>query len=288
MRASRSEIRSRTVDHLRWRHRRAKKTASTAATRWLRRFAPLSAFTFPLGDYGRLGNQLFQIAGTIGIAGRMNARAVFPRQWGYRKYFSLADELFADRITTARCDQAWPLAIGIDSTARVYLQDLGLWGAGLEATRRLLQPSAFAQEATARRCAELLALPSKTALHIRRGDYLTDGSHRPCPPSYYEQAVELIRAEDPSTQLLVFSDEIDWCRRNLALPDAHYVGGNPDWVDLTFMSHCEHHICANSTFSWWGAFLSRNPNPIVPWLIGVTWPLRMQHPPGWREIEIAP
>jgi Glycosyl transferase family 11. len=253
-----------------------------------RRIAPLSTFTFPLGEHGRLGNQLFQIAGTIGIAESMNARALFPKKWEYRKYFSLGDELYADRITIARCDQAWPLAVSIDATARVYLQDLSLWSARREEIQRLLRPSELAQEATARRCSDLLALPSKTALHIRRGDYLTDGSFRPCPPGYYEEAAELIRAEDPATQFLVFSDDIDWCRHHIALPEAHYVAGNPDWLDLTLMSHCEHHICANSTFSWWGAFLSPDPSPIVPWLIGVRWPLRMSHPQGWREIEIAP
>lgn len=287
MRARSAEIRSRAVGHLRWRRDRAKRAASNSATRLLRRIAPLSAFTFPLGEHGRLGNQLFQIAGTIGIAESMDARAVFHRTWEYRKYFSLGDGFFADRVTTARCDQAWPLAVSIDPTARVYLQDLSLWSAGREVVMQLLQPSAFAREVAARQCSDLLALPSKTSLHIRRGDYLTDRSHRPCPPSYYEHAVELIRAEDPSTQFLVFSDDIDWCRRHLPLSEAHYVAGNPDWLDLTLMSHCDHHICANSTFSWWGAFLSQDPSPIVPWIVGVTWPLRMSHPEGWREIEIA-
>ena len=55
------------------------------------------------------------------------------------------------------------------------------------------------------------------------------------------------------------------------------------------MSQCEHHICANSTFSWWGAYLSTDPCPIVPWLTGAFPPaFRIGHPDGWREIEIAP
>jgi hypothetical protein len=253
-----------------------------------RRIAPLSTFTFPLGEHGRLGNQLFQIAGTIGIAETMKAEALFAEKWEYRRYFSLGDDFFADPITIARCDQAWPLAVSIDATARVYLQDIALWDPCREAIERFLRPSELAREVTARRCSDLLALPSKTSLHSRRGDYLTDGSHRPCPLSYYDEAVELIRAENPSTEFLVFSDDIEWCRRNLPLPDAHYVAGNPDWVDLTLMSQCDHHICANSTFSWWGAFLSSDPSPIVPWITGVRWPLRMRHPASWREIEVAP
>jgi len=254
----------------------------------VRRLAPLSTFTFPLGQHGRLGNQLFQIAGTIGIAASLNGEALFPKRWEYRRYFSLGEEFYAGRITIARCDQSWPRATSIDEAARVFLQDLSLWSACRETIHRFLQPSDLAQEVASRRYSDLLALPSKTAVHVRRGDYLTDGSHRPCPLGYYEHAAERIQAEAPSTQFVVFSDDIAWCRRHLALPDPHYVAGNPDWLDMTLMSHCEHHICANSTFSWWGAFLSANPSPIVPWLTGVQWPLRMSQPQGWREIEIAP
>lgn len=282
-----SALSARAIDHLRWRQRRARRTASLATTRAARRLAPLPALTFPLGEHGRLGNQLFQIAGTIGIAESLNGQALFPKRWGYRKYFSLGREFYADRITIARCAQSWPRAISIDETARVYLQDLSLWSACRESINRFLQPSDLAQEVASRRYSDLLALPDKTAVHVRRGDYLTDRSHRPCPLDYYEHATELIQAESPSAQFVVFSDDIAWCRSHLALPDAYYVTGNPDWLDLTLMSHCEHHICANSTFSWWGAFLSSNSSPIVPWLTGVQWPLRMSHPQGWREIEVV-
>ena len=154
--------------------------------------------------------------------------------------------------------------------------------------RRWLQPSELARETAEKRHAELLALPSKTAVHVRRGDFVTNPRHRPCPITFYEQAVELTRAESPSTEFLVFSDDIEWCRRKLGIPEALYVTGNPDWLDLTLMSQCEQHICSNSTFSWWGAFLSTNPSPIVPWLRGVAWPVRMTQPEGWRELEVLP
>ena len=272
------------VDHL----RSTKKAASVGAARIARTAAPTSTLTFQLGEHGRLGNQLFQIAGTIGIAGTKDADAVFRRSWKYRAYFSLPDRFFAGWLTIARSGQAWPYATGIDERARVYLQDLSLWHTCRESIHRWFQPSGRAQEVAAERYFQLLALPSKTCIHVRRGDFVTNRLHQPCPISYYEQAVERIQTEDSSTQFLVFSDDIGWCRQNLSLPGAHYMVGNPDWLDLTLMSRCEHHICANSTFSWWGAFLSTNPSPIVPWLTGVTWPLRMSHPEGWHEIEITP
>jgi len=268
--------------------RSTKRAASVGATRVARTAAPLSTLTFQLGEHGRLGNQLFQIAGTIGIAGTMDADAVFLKSWEYRAYFSLPDRFFAGRLTIARSGQAWPYAIGIDEKARVYLQDLSLWNGCRESIHRWLQPSERAQAVAQQRYFELLALPSKTCIHVRRGDFVTNRLHEPCPIGYYEQAVERTRAKDSSTQFLIFSDDIGWCRQNLSLPSAHYMVGNPDWLDLTLMSRCEHHICANSTFSWWGAFLSQNPSPIVPWLTGVTWPLRMSHPDGWLEIEVTP
>ena len=272
------------VDHL----RTTKRAASIGATRLARTAAPTSTLTFRLGEHGRLGNQLFQMAGTIGLAASMEADAVFLKSWEYRPYFSLPDRFFAGRLAIARSGQAWPYAVRIDEKARVYLQDLSLWHACRESVQRWFQPSELAREVAARQYVELLARPSKTCVHVRRGDFVTNPSHQPCPISYYEQAVKRIQTEDSSTQFLVFSDDIDWCRQNLSLPGAHYMVGNPDWLDLTLMSRCEHHICANSTFSWWGAFLSANPSPIVPWLTGVTWPLRMTHPEGWREIEVKP
>lgn len=258
-----------------------------AATWTARTALPKSSLTFPLGEHGQLGNQLFEIAGTIGIAESRGVDAVFPGSWKYRPYFSLPDRFYGDRLAVARSGQSWPYAISIAEEARVYLQDLTLWQAYRDRIHAWLQPSPVAREAAGEKYADLLELPSKTAIHVRRGDFVTNPRHDPCPISYYEQTIELVQADDSSTQFVVFSDDIEWCRRNLSIPGALYIVDNPNWLDLTLMTRCEHHICANSTFSWWGAFLSENPSPIVPWLIGVTWPLRMSQPEGWRELEVA-
>ncbi len=149
-----------------------------------------------------------------------------------------------------------------------------------------------AQEEAEAKCGDLLALPSKTAVHVRRGDYLRPGMPpplRPCPLSYFEEALRLVLAEDRDTHLLVFSDDIGWCRRNLRLSDAIYVEGNPDWLDLTLMTRCEHHVCANSTFSWWGAFLSEDPSPIFPWFKGTDSEIFQRiHPAHWRKLVVEP
>ena len=99
---------------------------------------------------------------------------------------------------------------------------------------------------------------------------------------YYERAIELVAVEAPSAQFVIFSDDIDWCRKELPvrlpLRDALFISDNPDWLDMALMSRCDHHICANSTFSWWGAFLSENPSPIVPWVTGVSGDIQEMSP----------
>lgn len=170
----------------------------------------------------------------------------------------------------------------------MYLQDLSLWDGRELEIHRLLQPSPLALEAVDAAYSDLLELPSKTAVHVRRGDYLSpEGLLRPAPTEYYALAVEQVLARDPSTQFVVFSDDLDWCRQSLGLSDTVYASSNPDWLDLTLMTRCEHHICANSTFSWWGAFLSGDERPIVPWLRGVLpEAFRRAHPDTWHVIEV--
>ena len=93
-----------------------------------------------------------------------------------------------------------------------------MWEGCRESIDRWLQPSEVARAKAAERYSELLALPSKTSIHVRRGDYLAAPSARTIPNAYYEETVELIRADDPSTQFLVFSDDIEWCRKQLSIP----------------------------------------------------------------------
>ena len=255
-----------------------------------RRAASRSELTFPLGAWGRLGNQLFQIASTYGIARAQRRGVIFRRDWPYLPYFSLPDAWFGPRRVTARCSTAIPFINHIPPDYRVYMQDLELWHGHDQEIRRLLSPSAYAvAEATAMQ-PEVAAMKNKVAIHVRRGDYLNAGArHRPVPLPYYEQAVEEVKSQTSGVQFVVFSDDPDWARKNLPLADAFFVGGNPDWADLTLMALCEHHVCANSTFSWWGAFLADDPQPMYPWMPGVLPEhLHRIYPTNWREIIIEP
>ncbi|MBO7581397.1 MAG: alpha-1,2-fucosyltransferase [Bacteroidaceae bacterium] len=108
------------------------------------------------------------------------------------------------------------------------------------------------------------------SLHVRRGDYLSPKnknlSNGICTIKYYEKAIHHMCAHVEEPIFYVFSDDIPWVRDNLAIHNAVYVSHNQgmdSWQDMYLISKCKHHIIANSTFSWWGAFLGTNQEKIV-------------------------
>ena len=109
------------------------------------------------------------------------------------------------------------------------------------------------------------------SLHIRRGDYLQNPDanfvHGVLDIKYYQEAVKLISNRIGNNfRLIVFSDDIDWAKQNLYFDQQIiFVSGNLEspQQDLYAMSVCDHHIIANSTFSWWGAWLNPSTSKIV-------------------------
>jgi hypothetical protein len=92
------------------------------------------------------------------------------------------------------------------------------------------------------------------SMHIRRTDYLTTGGVHPVQPiSYYQDAVDLIGNKE---KIVVFSDDIEWCKATLPFDNMVFAEGNDELIDLYLMSMCHDHIIANSSFSWWGAWLN--------------------------------
>lgn len=95
------------------------------------------------------------------------------------------------------------------------------------------------------------------SLHIRRTDYVTSNGYHPVQPiEYYKKALDIIGEYD---YIFVFSDDIQWCKDNLNFDNMIFIEGFDDVEDLWLMSLCKNNIIANSTFSWWGAWLNKNP-----------------------------
>ena len=103
------------------------------------------------------------------------------------------------------------------------------------------------------------------SIHVRRGDYVTNSnSFPPVTMDYiYEAEMKISMLEnDRDLPVLVFSDDIEWCKKNFTF-NAEYNEDSNEYTALSKMASCSHHIMANSTFSWWAAYLGFNPDRIV-------------------------
>jgi hypothetical protein len=112
---------------------------------------------------------------------------------------------------------------------------------------------------------------NSVSVHVRRGDYL----HKPimalngvCSREYYEEAIALMEQQHPGASYYFFSDDPEWVKNEIVqfAPNHTIIDhntGNNSWKDMYLMSLCRHNIIANSSFSWWGAWLNRNENKIV-------------------------
>ena len=109
------------------------------------------------------------------------------------------------------------------------------------------------------------------SLHVRRGDYLKAKNYAGlCGLDYYKSAIQYMNDRIPDATYYIFSDDIEWCRKKIApmLDNKKIVyidwnKGTDSPIDMMLMSRCSHNIIANSSFSWWAAYLNSNPQKIV-------------------------
>lgn len=111
---------------------------------------------------------------------------------------------------------------------------------------------------------------NSVALHIRRGDYLKAGCSELftnlCETDYYKTSIDFIKKQVQNPSFYVFSNDIDWCRNNLDIENCTYVDwntGNDSVYDMYLMSKCKYVIIANSTFSFWGAYLNKRAKIVI-------------------------
>lgn len=99
------------------------------------------------------------------------------------------------------------------------------------------------------------------SIHVRRGDYLNLSQYHPVQTlEYYTNALDIIGKYD---KCFIFSDDIKWCKDNLKFHNIVFVEENNEQKAIWMMSECTHNIIANSSFSWWGAWLNSNKEKIV-------------------------
>lgn len=194
-----------------------------------------------IGNGGRLGNALFAIASTIGLALRHGYTPRFPVNWKYRNRFNIPDEWFGEMRSNHSviressyefCDMQ---PVGeICTILNSYLQSPKYWAGYEKEIRQYLTPKGVVPV-------------NALAVHIRRGDYVNNPNYAELPMAYYLNAIEAVGMD-----AWFFSDDPAFIKANF----------QPDYVvcdeitDFQLMCGCSHHIVSNSTFSWWAAYLS--------------------------------
>jgi len=205
-----------------------------------------------LGSYGRMGNQLFQMATTIGHAMRNKDDYTFPT-WSYMKDFNIPITKFKKVIPGKKYEEPHyhhaPIPYWRNMDLHGYFQSEKYWQEFSQSIKQMFMPKHKAQR-----------LVDTTAIHVRRGDYLIHtGCYEILGMIYYENAM----TKTNTSKYLVFSDDIDWCKAHFIGNNFEFSEGNSAPIDLSIMRSCEKCIIANSSFSWWGAYLNDDAKQII-------------------------
>ena len=115
---------------------------------------------------------------------------------------------------------------------------------------------------------EKIRMNESVGVHVRRGDYLdADELYGGiCTDDYYEKAMEVIKSQYPDSHFYIFTNDVLWAKEYMVGEHITVVEGNDElhgYYDMFLMSQCKHNIIANSSFSWWAAWLNENPNKLV-------------------------
>ena len=231
---------------------------------------------------GGLGNQLFQMAAAINLALQNNDIYKFNFRWwpprgGAAEFFQAEHPMtYKDTIyrniphydlthedVPLRCRQRGhhyekiPYPEDMSMIIDGYFSSEKFFIDSEEVIRGLFYPDEDYQEEFRQK---YLHIPeTKVAIHVRRGAMWQDTDHYERvseDKNYYDSAM----AQFKNAIFIVFSDEIEWCKENFEGENIVFSENGTDWEDFYDMVLCDHCIIANSTFSWWSAWLNTNPN----------------------------
>lgn len=250
-----------------------------------------------IGYYGRLGNQMFQYATLLGISKKINCEVGIPtvnskiiKQIALHPSYFKLDEYF--NLSVKRYDSIQPKFVyeyndGNFNENIFKLQDstdiLGYFQSEkyfLHAKEFIVNEFKFKNKQKYKKHKNFISrFDCPVSFHVRRGDYayLTNVYNIDLM-DYYAKSIKIIQElVNTKLDILVFSDDIEWCKSNLTLlnPSMHYISNSvfasDQEDDMMLMSLCNHNIIANSSFSWWASWLNPNKNKIVTapkkWLV---------------------
>lgn len=223
-----------------------------------------------LGNMGRLGNQLFQMAATIGYALDNDKEFCFPR-WAYQDYITIPLGYVLNPITEISEENLryHPLPkVEGDVNIHGHLLSTLYFKHHREMILKYFSLEKKWHNYIEKKYGHILS-KNTCAIHVRRGDYLEPEqlANQGCMIlSYYDEAIETILPNQHPYENITFvicSDDIEWCKKEFKHLNCIFIEGENEIIDLFIMSKCKHNIICNSTFGWWAAWLNKNPDKKV-------------------------
>jgi hypothetical protein len=276
---------------------------------------------------GRTGNNLFQYATGRALAEKHGVSLVMDGSWfnamGWRSVCKLEElpikaRLIRDPTPASRLlrklsgKHRWELAglplyreksddVSFDPDVLNLPRDCALFGyfqswryfAGIEhLLRDEIRLDSRMLDRESAEWAKQLTDSCSVAIHIRRTDYIGNPNTDICGENYYRKAIARIRGSISNPAFFVFSDDPEWCRKTFAESDFRVVNCAASRTDplndMHLMSLAQHHIIANSSYSWWAAWIGKKENQRVlapdPWLVGIRSPMEDRFLEGWEKI----
>lgn len=218
-----------------------------------------------LGKLGNLGNHLFQIASTIGIAKANNTDYGFP-EWKYEEYFEnpLPHKSFLGKEIEEKFYHFDDSLLKLGSSnynLKGYYQTEKYWQHAKDEVKKQFTFKKELKDKVQQKFAQAFSRPL-VAISIRRGDFVKNKFYHQVPISYYLSAYYKYF---PDHNILIFTDDFAYCKLHFeALDNVYFTEGLDAIEQLCLMSMCDNFIISNSTFSWWGAYLSGSKNVIRP------------------------
>lgn len=227
-----------------------------------------------LGGWG-LGNSLFQIATTMSIAIDNNTDYYFPDSCWFKKSRYDENSFFKNELPWINFEKIknfnrWgigdiryvkPPMFKETTVIDGFFQSEKFFKHNREKIVEFFEIKDVFKEKIKNKYKDILN-ENSCSLHVRRGDYINAKEMKVLDLDYYKNAVEKF---DEKTLFVVFSDDINWCRENLNfIKNKFFIEEKNDILEIYLMSLFKKNIIANSTFSWWGAWLGKNNEVIMP------------------------
>jgi hypothetical protein len=236
-----------------------------------------------LGKLGQLGNQMFQYASTKGIASKLgvpfmvpNHRELFDDGIGNRYTILLYDAFKltgANLLGTLKTDNYvqepqfnfTDAFFKLDKTQNYSLHGFFQTEKYFKHIEDEVREDLSFKDEIVETCEDIMGqFDNPISLHVRRGDFIHNSSRHPVlHANYYKKALEMF---DDDRQVIIFTNDVEWCKEHPLFEDDRFAvaeGGN-QFYDMCLMSMCSDFITANSSFSWWGAWLGNKGGVVCP------------------------